>query len=145
MKEFKTYLEKIDIKTEALLNRIQLVYDVASEMCPETIEQIFITDYINKENTRAYESIWFFSKGYCMEAKDFVTDYSIDIIPINKKIYRYEIILKDYDFKTATPESRLQLSIQFEEGLFGDLKAAKENCDVLRDIILKYVKPNLAA
>lgn len=142
MIEFKAYLEKVDITTEALLSRIQLIYDVASEMCPERIEQIFVTDYIKKDNTRAYESIWFFSKGYCMEAKDFETDYSIDIIPI--KIYRFEIALKDYDFKKATPKSRLQLSIQFDEQLSGDLKGAKENCDVLRDIILKYLKPNLA-
>lgn len=142
MIKFEAYLEKIGITTEALLSRIRFVYDVASEMCPEEIEQVFVTDYINKDNTRTYESIWFFSKGYCLEAHNFVTENSIDIVPLSK-IYRFEVSFKDYDFKKATPESRLQSSIQFQEQTVGDFKAAKENCDVLRDILLKYIKPNL--
>jgi len=114
---------------------------VASEICPEEIEQIFIADYIKEDNTRAYESIWFFSERYCLEVKNFETDYNIDIVPI--KVYWFEMSLKDYDFKKATQKSRLQVSMIFDGQISGSLKAAKENCDVLRDILLKYIKPNL--
>jgi len=141
MVEFSTYLKQIDIKTKALTDRIRFVCDVASEICPEEIEQIFIADYIKEDNTRAYESIWFFSERYCLEVKNFETDYNIDIVPI--KVYWFEMSLKDYDFKKATQKSRLQVSMIFDGQISGSLKAAKENCDVLRDILLKYIKPNL--
>lgn len=142
MTQFKAYLQKIGITTKVLLSRVQFVYDLASRICPEEIEEMFVSDYIDNEGTRQYESVWLFSKGYCMEAENFVTDYSIDIVPLRVK--RFEFDVKQYDFKKGTEESRLRLTVQLEEGLFAELRAARENCDVLRDITFKYIKPKLA-
>jgi len=111
-------------------------------MCPEEIEEVFLSDYIKDDGTREYESVWFFSKGYCMEAHNFITENSIDIVPIRTN--RLQVDLKDYDFKKATEKSRLRVLIQLGEALQGEIKAAKENCDVLRDITIRYFKPRLA-
>jgi len=142
MVKFDEYLNRMGITTDILKDRVKLAYNVASQMCPEEIEEVFVSDYIKDDGTREYESVWFFSKGYCMEAHNFITENSIDIVHIKIKHIRVE--LKDYDFKKATEKSRLRVVILLGETIEGEFKAAKENCDVLRDITIKYFKPRLA-
>lgn len=141
MEKFKEYLKKVGITSDVLLERVRFLYDVATKMCPEKIEKLFVDDYITKDKTRAYESIWFFSQGFILEAHNFETDYEIDIVPT--KGFRLAMELKDYNFNEATEDSRLRVFMTFAEDISGELKATKENCDVLRDIVLKYIKPKL--
>ena len=143
MLKLDEYLNRMGITTDILKDRVKLAYSVASQMCPEEIEEVFVSDYIKDDGTREYLSVWFFAKGYCMEATHkSITENSIDIVRIKTK--RLQVALKDYDFKKATEKSRLQVTILLEEMLEGEIKAAKENCDVLRDITIKYFKPGLA-
>lgn len=142
MVKLDEYLNRMGITTDILKDRVKLAYSVASQMCPEEIEEVFVSDYIKDDGTREYESVWFFSKGYCIEAHNFITENSIDIVRIKTK--RLQVELKDYDFKKATEKSRLRVLILLGEMLEGEIKAAKENCDVLRDITTKYFKPRLA-
>ena len=67
MMKLDEYLDGIGITTNVLKERVKLVYSVASQMCPEEIEDIFVTDYIKEDGTREYESLWFFSDKYCLE------------------------------------------------------------------------------
>ena len=143
--EFKKYLKDVDIIGD-IRERVERIYDFYREICPDEITGIFITDYIKEDGERVYENLWFFSEKYCMEAKQFITKEDFDITPIQNRICRWAIQKKDYDFKKATEKSRLLLKFYFgvELGvLIGELKASKENCDYLKDIILKYVVPNL--
>ena len=143
-KEFIGYLESIDIKERALLDRIESIYEFYLEMCPEEIADIFVTDYIDSEGRREYENLWFFSDMHVMEAKGFAAGKDdFDIAPIKDGVKYCEIRKQDYDFKEATGKSRLYLKISWATGISGEFKAAKENCDALRGIILKYVKKNL--
>ena len=143
-KEFTDYLESIDIKGGVLLERIESIHEFYSKMCPDENVAVFVTDYIDSEGRREYENLWFFSDRYVMEAKGFAMGKDdFDITPIKGRVKYYEIRKRDYDFKEATEKSRLYLKIGWDTGLSGDLKAAKENCDALRGIILKYVKKNL--
>jgi hypothetical protein len=143
-KEFIDYLGLIDIKGGILLDRIESIYEFYLEMCPDEITDIFVTDYIDSEGNREYENLWFFSDRYMMEAKGFAEGKDdFEIAPIKDRVVYFGIKKQDYDFKEATEKSRLYLVIKLDIRVGGDLKAAKENCDVLRDIILKYVKPNL--
>jgi len=143
-KEFIDYLESIDIKEGVLLDRIESIYKFYSEMCPDEIVDIFVTDYIDSEGRREYENLWFFSDRYVMEAKGFAAGKDdFDIAPIKDRVEYYEIRKQDYDFKEATDKSRLHLNIKWDTGVSGEFKAAKENCNALIGIILKYVKKNL--
>ena len=45
--------------------------------------------------------------------------------------------------RKATDKSRLFLSVMFNAEVTGDFKAAKENCNYLKEIILKYIKINM--
>lgn len=143
-KEFTDYLELISIKGGALLERIESIYEFYLEMCPDEIVDIFVTDYIDSEGKREYENLCFFSDGYIMEAKGFAMGKDdFDITPIKDRVKYYEIQKQDYDFKEATEKSRLALHFVLDTEVHGKFKASKENCDALRDIILKHVKPNL--
>ncbi|MEA1992572.1 MAG: hypothetical protein U9N58_10345, partial [Thermodesulfobacteriota bacterium] len=63
-KEFIDYLESIGIKGGVLLDRIESIYEFYSEMCPDDIVDIFVTDYIDSDGKREYENLWFFSDRY---------------------------------------------------------------------------------
>ena len=144
--EFLKYLESIGM-TKTLCKRVETIYEFYKEICPDKITGIFVTDYIKGDGSREYENLWFFSTKYCMEAANFITADHFDMAPIAKRVFRWEIKKQDYDFKKATEKSRLSLEFDMSGagpgGVSGYLKASKGNCDHLKDIILKYVVPNL--
>ena len=140
--EFIKYLASISI-TKAVLEKIEKIYKFCEEICPDEITGIFITDYIKEDGSREYENLWFFSEKNCMEAKQFITKDDFDITPIKKRVYYWTIQKQNYDFKKATKKSRVHLKFDLDTGIVGVLKAAKENCDYLKEIILKYVIINL--
>ncbi len=141
-KEFEDYLKSIGITTEVLLRRVESIYQFYLGVCPEEIKDIFITDYIKDDGTREYESLWLFSDSYWIEAKQFIVKDNFDMIPI-KRIERWEIKKEEYDFKKATEKSRLFLRVNINSLLLSEFKASKENCDFLKEIFLKYVKPKI--
>ena len=75
MVKLDEYLNRMGITTDILKDRVKLAYSVASQMCPEEIEEVFVSDYIKDDGTREYESVWFFSKGYCIEGRNFMVGY----------------------------------------------------------------------
>ncbi len=140
--EFIKYLESIGI-AEALRKRIETTYEFCREICPDEIIDIFVEEYIKEDGSREYENLDFFSKRYAVEARQFIAKDDFIITPIQKRISYYTLQKRDYNFKTATEKSRLYLEFDLDTGLKGELKASKENCDYLRDIILKYIKSNV--
>ncbi|GAI51330.1 unnamed protein product, partial [marine sediment metagenome] len=130
--EFIKYLESIGI-TKALRERIETIYECCKELCSNEITGIFITDYIKQDGSREYENLWFFSDKNCMEAKQFITTDDFDITPIKKRINYWTIQKQNYDFKKATEKSRLFLRVKFDAEMAGEFKAAKENCDYLKE------------
>ena len=141
-KEFIKYLESIGI-TKALQERIETIYECCKELCSNELNDIFVTDYLQEDGTREYENLWFFSDKYCMEAKNFITVDDFDISPIKKRINYWTIQKQNYDFKKATGKSYLYLRVSCDVKVQLILKAANNNCDYLKEIILKYVVPNL--
>ena len=140
--KFIPYLKEIDIVTRALLKRIEYVYDLCSDMSPEKIEDIFVTDYIKADGTREYENLWFFSENYCLEAKKFLTQLNLDITSIKNRIIYWTVTAQEFDFKKASANSRLNLGFKTIQEIRGELKSAKNNCVYLQTIINKYVKTN---
>lgn len=140
--EFTEYLEAIGI-TKPLREKIETVYEFYERICPDEITGIFITEYIGEDGARVYENLWFLSEKFSMEAKQFITKDNFDITPIQKRIYYWTIRKQDYDFKKATGKSKLYLTFDLDTGISGEFKASKENCDYLKDILVKYVVPNL--
>jgi hypothetical protein len=141
--QFGKYLESIGIIAYPYLERIDSIYDFCKQICPDEITGIFVTDYIKEDATREYENLWFFSERFSMEAKQFTKGDDFDITPIFKQIHYLDIKKQDYDMVRSTEKSRLHITFVMTSQVSGELKASKENCDHLRDIMKKHLLPNL--
>lgn len=143
MDKFLPYLNSIGISNRPLLDRIEFLYKIAQFLCPEEIEDIFVTDFINNEGERNYENLWFFSQNFVTEAHNFSSTYDVDVAPIDR-VYRLELSFDNYNFEKATPSSRATVKVKIQEEVRGTLKASGYNCDFLKDILTKHLKPLLS-
>ncbi len=143
MKEkFVEYLKSIGL-AEPLLTRVETIHAFFDEICPDDIQDIFISERTYQEK-RKYESVWLFSMKYVMEAKKFTQDVdNFDILPITGRVEYCNIEKKKYDFDKATQESEALLKVKTDMGLYLNIRASQENCDRLKQIMEKYVLPNL--
>lgn len=140
--EFVEYLKSIGLK-EPFLKKIETIYVFFDEICPDDIEDIFINEHVT-EGKRIYKSVLFFSKKYVMEAKQFTGDVDdFDIMPIEGRAEYYQIKKMKYDFAKATQASTAYAKIQFDNRMYVQLRASRENCDHLRQMMKKYVLANL--
>jgi len=140
--EFEDYLKAIGM-TKILIERIRTIIEFYLGIYPEEIQSIFVTDLINGDGQREYVSLWLFSEKYLMEAKSFTTEDNFDMTPVNNRIKYWSIEKQDYNFKSATDQSRLYVRFQTDVDISGDLKASKENCEFLKTIFIHHILPNL--
>ena len=123
--KFIPYLREVDITSRTLLKRIEFIYILCSDMCLDEIEDIFVTDYIKEDGTREYENLWFFSKGYMLEAKKFLTQIDLDVTPMKNRVLYWTIEAQDFDLKKASVNSRLNLMFNTVQRITGRLKSAR--------------------
>ncbi len=140
--QFSEYLASIGIK-DLFYQKVEEDYVFYSDLLDEDILDIFVTEYVDGEGRREYENLWLFTATCVMEAKQFLMEDKFDLMPIKNRVLRWEIAKRDYDFKEAVAKSRMRLQVFLDNNFVCDLKASQENCDFLRDILLKYFKPNL--
>ena len=143
--EFKGYLEKIGLRSETIRNNVELIIGYANRLCKEEMISIFVDDYYEADGSRGYGSLWLMSEQYICEARNFRTtvEYDIDVARIKDAVIYYRALIKDYDFKNATKESRFMIECANETGTSFKLKASHENCDRLVEIVNNYIKPNI--
>lgn len=135
-KNFMSYFDAIGL-TETLRERIETIFEFYRMLCPEDILRVFISDYINQDGTRVFASLWFFSKNYLMEAKEFATKDDFDLAVLSVPMRYLRIMKSDYDFsEKATDKSRLHIEFTLLYEVQGVMKASRENCKFLREVIL---------
>ena len=78
-----------------------------------------------------------------MEAHDFVTTDKFDGSPVPRTIIRWEVTKSDYDFNVTTDKSKMKIYIRFNQDVYGELNATRENCAYLLKIFEKYILPNV--
>ena len=142
-----TYLESIGI-TGALTAKVEEVHNFYSQYLGCEINDIFVSEFINKDGSRVHENLWFFNQNFCYEAKLFNNqeDYDCDVIKDNINSFT----IKKIDFNIVANEtnenSRMLLEFSFKNSTRGgNMKASKENCRQLSIILKKYIQPNLGA
>ncbi len=106
-------------------------------------EVIFVSEYVTPDGSREYASLWFFNREECVEARNFIRSDDLDMAPIEGRIEYLRVQKEAYDFKNATGSSRLYIRFKSASGLAGELRASGKNCDYLRNIMAKYIRPNM--
>jgi hypothetical protein len=141
---FKAYLKSIGITSAPYLKRVEELHDFVIETgIMNDITDILVEDYIKEDGTREYTDLNFWSNGFSFSALGFLTKDSFVIDPEPERFNRLEIDKEHYDFKTATEQSRLSVTIAINDTQLAIFVASKENCHQLRDILFKLLLPNL--
>ncbi len=139
--EWITYLESIGIEG-VFLGRVKEVLDFYQQVYPDQIEDIFITEYIDNEGNRQYESMWLFSETSIMEAKQFLNEHDFDSGTLKQQVNYWSIKKTEFDFHQSSTSSRMVLHFRLLSQISGTLKASKENCDHLKTLFSKHIIPN---
>lgn len=139
--KFHEYLKAIGVPETISKDRIEKIYQFYTKICPQEINGIFVTDYVNQEGSTQYENLWFFSEKYQMEAHDFIAKDDFDMT--GGKIVYWNLAIQDYDFKTVNPSSRMTLDFRYDHEIKGELKSSKENCRYLYAILQKHLLPGV--
>ena len=141
----KKYLDAIGIR-EPIKNRIETLYADVRVLFPrEHISDIFISDYLQEDGTRKYQHLGFYTEEHqLISAYEFMSNDDIRVGSFRNNVYYIIVRKTNYDLVNATEDSRLHIKAvtTFAEMAF-EAKASKKNCDYLRDIVSKYLVPNL--
>ena len=136
------YLSSVGIKGK-LAERVKSIHDFYSNGLKIPVADIVVSEYLTDDGSRNYDSVWFFSPGYVMEAKRFTKDDDFDVGVLSKSVAYVQITKVDYDFVQANPKSRMALHAAFGPADYTiTIKVSGENCDNLRDIAIKYIISN---
>jgi hypothetical protein len=140
--EMSQYLEAIGI-SKHFLARAKEVYDFYTPLLDEEVEDLFVSEYVDGDGARQYESLWMFTKSHVMEATLFLTQDDFDFTNIRNVVAHWKIQKENYDFMKADEKSRMKVQVTLSSKLRCDFRASKENCDYLRAIFLRHIKPNI--
>ncbi len=144
MNVYIDYLNLIGINTDTLIKKVETTLRAARRICPEEIQSIYISDWLQTEGQRAYEHLYLFTNTYIIESANFATDTNVNIeVTVLKDRVIYVIVKYNDFFDKATTASRLSVLFHTDSGVF-NLKGAKENCDKLIEVYDKYVRPNIS-
>jgi len=139
-----SYLKKIDALQ--LREKILEFVEIFELLAGETIEEIFVTDVIDEsDQRRTFESIWAFSATYWLEAREFLTNYDVDVSPYKKSINYLGI-----EYRNAKPPSEylgdawMQVEVATDKVGYSTLLASsQENCRRLFELVSGRLRTNL--
>lgn len=113
------------------------------KVCGEEPEDVFVDEFINEDGDRKYEDLTFYTENYAICAKNFLERDDINISAKGAEIAYADIRWNNYDFENPTDKSRLHIDVRYEIEVEAVYRASKENCNSLRDMFFKYIKPYL--
>jgi hypothetical protein len=143
--DYVPYLHSIGLDAKPYLARVETIYNIASGFCSEKIEGVFVCDYLNKDGSRDYDSLWFFSKSYALEAHNFLIgdDLTWDLVPSSIGVDRLLVKSDNYDYEKGLRDSKLVIRFNlYGTDVAGELKASGNNCDYLWDVCKRYLRPH---
>lgn len=140
--QFEDYLGLLPL-TKTIKSRINSCLTLNSKIIPDDILEIFISDIKDKEGARTYTSLWIITDKYCMECKNFLSQYDFDVINYKNNLRYCSIKFKDFDLETATESSSLTVSCAFTDQGGANYMATGTNCLKAYDIYKNYFVKNI--
>lgn len=140
--EWLVYLRELQMP-DPYIERVGHLHGIVAAYTPERLTDIFVSEYIDEEGSREFESCWLFGDNYVCELKSFTTDDRTDMAA-----WRYvkfiDIEHKDYVHgQEPTPSSRLKVKVRFPGGMSGDMRASGDNCVRLGSLIHDEFAPRI--
>lgn len=142
--QWKRYLKEIGMRT-ALIKRIESAERAVAAVCPDQLRDLFVSEYLSQDGTRNYEHVFFFTDEHAIRVTNFLTEQTLDIDAIAYGIVNLVITGTDFDFGETSEKSRLTVHYHTAGGCTADLRASKENCAYLLNVVRRWLAPNLNA
>lgn len=142
----EVYLKSIGIIADFDIQRVKEIFNQGIFLCPEELKTIFISNYIESDGKEQFKDLWLFSDNHLIEALDFSKgkNFVLEITVFIDNIQTISIDSDNLDFsKISKDDSKLRIKYYMLNQFSCDQIAAGLNCDVLKSIYIKYIKPNL--
>lgn len=134
------------IEDKELLVRLLMFFHLAQALTEKPIEDVFISELPNPDLSTQYVHLYFFTTTHGFEIENWVSRDRISKMPWNIAEH-WAFIAKDFDFTTATQNSRLWFDVQFRASTgFGyTLSASGAHCKKLMKIVKQYFDKDIPA
>lgn len=141
---FEEYLERIVFVSDPIYEKIDDIYDLWMNLDSGLeIEDIFVSEYVDKKGIKEYQGVYFFTKEFILATEGFGKEYALLLMPLINSITNIDMRLDSYDFNRARPNSSMSLTANMDVSNYFELRATHKNCDHLKKIFVKYIKPNV--
>jgi len=140
------YLKSIGMPSDVDIQITKGIFSQADFLCPEELKDIFVSNYNLKDDKEQFKDVWFFSDNYLVEVLNFNKKESptLELAILSKNIQTVSIETKDFDLsKKAKDNSRLHITFYTYSDWVCDQVAFGHNCETLRNIYKKFIKPNI--
>jgi len=135
---------QMDVDSEKLLTRVQEAYNFFSEICPEEIVEVFLSEKATKDGGSEYTDIFFFSDSYLMYAKDFKSGEDYHMIYKEHILTGWNIKKKNFDMKEARRSSMMSLGLIINgKPMDIYMRAMGKNCGHLQSIFDEIILEDL--
>lgn len=143
--EHQDYLGTIGIvgALQERAKQIALAYETHFLLPDDTIESIFVDDRLDADNSRAYMSLWFFTKKAVCEAKSFISLEVFDMAPYLGGISYWRLTSKGLLANDPAASHKLDLSFSMHHTTSAEMHATGNNCPYLLNILRRHIIPNV--
>jgi hypothetical protein len=145
MEKFNDYFKSIGFSTNAIFEKVTPLFDICAKFCPEEIQDVFVSEYRNSDDSIVYESLFLFSDNFLIEIRNPLgSEFSWDFSSLYGNIQVIDIKSLFYDYYTPDEKSRLTIdTASSTNALISRYKASGLNCSKLWTIANKYLKNRL--
>jgi hypothetical protein len=140
-KAIEEYLSTVQIYG-AIATRVLNLYDYCQTMCNDRVENIFISQVREPDNTWSFPNLIFFTTTTVMKIDRFVTDQAILIARLRDIT---NAAIEDFNkLRTTDPIHRVSGWAQWHPiGYSIAFNATDKNCDKLLEVWNRYIVPEL--
>jgi hypothetical protein len=142
MRKFDKYLEDIGISIP-IRNRIYTIVAEYESISTFTVDDIFISEYLNNEGGREMTSLYMLNNNYLMEAKGFIISDNYDWVPIHSRIFYIQIVKQEFDFVMVSEKSKMTINLALVNQVTAALNATGNNCPYLLNLYKRYFLVNI--
>lgn len=130
--------ETLKTRVDALVSSYEAVLD-------EEIGAWFVSEYIDDQEQRTFESLWLFTENFLMEAELLGAEEDhFDFVPFKAGIRRLAVEKRSFDLTEPTSASRMTVETWLEDRRYAVMRASGDNCAALVEILQTVLLPNAA-
>ncbi|NQU06535.1 MAG: hypothetical protein HQ568_10610 [Calditrichaeota bacterium] len=142
--QFNEYLLSLDAP-KPIFEIVRHTIRIAEELCGEEVIDIHISDSLKGDNLPEFDELEMFTKHFILSRRLLDKDTNIQLGTISGNVKAFQIVSSNFDFNDIEKNSTMRIGIKFDysDSLY-TLYSTGQNCDHLKEMIKRYIKPNLA-